>query len=309
MRTHLVFTLTAALAAVVAFTAPAAPAKRQQLPQTIQLPAGFQPEGIAIRGSTFYVGSIPTGAVYRGSLVTGQGAVLPGTGGPGRAATGLEVAGKLLFVSGAATGQAFVYDARTGAALATYQLATTSDTFINDVVVAHGAAYFTDSRQPVLYRIPLRGKKLPPQDAVQRLPLTGDITYESGFNANGIDATPNGKTLVIVQSNTGLLFTVDPKTGLTRGIALTGGLVRNGDGILLDGRRLYVVQNRDNQIAVVELTRGLRSGTIARHIASPAFDVPTTIDEFGKWLYAVNARFGTAPTAGTPYSVVRVAKH
>ena len=37
--------------------------------------------------------------------------------------------------------------------------------------------------------------------------------YEAGFNANGIAATPNGKRLIIVQSNTGKLFTVDPKTG------------------------------------------------------------------------------------------------
>ncbi|MFN2469895.1 MAG: hypothetical protein ABR583_02695 [Gaiellaceae bacterium] len=64
--------------------------------------------------------------------------------------------GRLLFVSGAGTGKAFVYDARTGAPLATYQLATTTPTFINDVVVTRKAAYFTDSRQQVLYRLPLR---------------------------------------------------------------------------------------------------------------------------------------------------------
>ena len=46
-------------------------------PETIPLPNGFQPEGIAIgKGDTFYVGSIPTGAVYAGSLRTGTGNVL-----------------------------------------------------------------------------------------------------------------------------------------------------------------------------------------------------------------------------------------
>ena len=44
-------------------------------PTRINLPDGFQPEGITISGEQFYVGSIPTGAVYRGSLRTGKGAV------------------------------------------------------------------------------------------------------------------------------------------------------------------------------------------------------------------------------------------
>ena len=79
-----------------------------------------------------------------------------------------------------------------------------------------------------------------------------------------------------------------------------------GDGILLDGRTLYVVQNRMNQIAVIKLTRGLASGTITDLLTDSDFDVPTTIAEFGKYLYAVNARFGVTSPATQPYSVVRV---
>ena len=72
---------------------------------------------------------------------------------------------------------------------------------------------------------------------------------------NGIDATPNGKTLLIVQSGTGRLFTVSP-TGVTRAIALTGGeSVPNGDGILLDGRTLYVAQNQLNLVAKISPPR------------------------------------------------------
>ena len=55
------------------------------------------------------------------------------------------------------------------------------------------------------------------------------------------------------------------------------------------------------------LEPGLTSGTIVDLITSPNFDVPTTIDEFGKWLYAVNARFTTPPTR-TTYTVVQVEK-
>ena len=66
---------------------PAALAKGS-FPETIPLPNGFAPEGIAIgKGDTFYVGSIPTGAVYAGSLRTGTGSVLV-PGATGHAAVG-----------------------------------------------------------------------------------------------------------------------------------------------------------------------------------------------------------------------------
>jgi sugar lactone lactonase YvrE len=264
-----------------------------QFPERIALPDGFRPEGIAIgRGATFFVGSIPTGAIYRGDLRTGEGEVIiPGV--TGRAAIGIEYRRGLLFVAGGPTGKAFVYSVGSRSLLASPQLATepidpdTNPTFVNDVALARGAAYFTDSRRPFLYRLDGGG--------VTRIPLTGDIVYQEGNNANGIEATRNGKTLVIVQSNVGKVFTVDPRTGRADEITLIQPVV-NGDGLLLDGRTLYVVQNRDNKVAVVRLDKGLDSGTVTMHLTDPDFDVPTTIDEFGKRLYAVNARFRTPPT-------------
>src|SRR6266540_2740618 len=48
-----------------------------EAPAVISLPNGFQPEGIAAgQRTTFYVGSFPTGAIYRGDLQTGKGDVL-----------------------------------------------------------------------------------------------------------------------------------------------------------------------------------------------------------------------------------------
>ncbi|WP_371583799.1 hypothetical protein [Streptomyces sp. NBC_01314] len=41
-------------------------------------------------------------------------------------------------------------------------------------------------------------------DALVHIPLSGDIAYQSGFNANGIARTPDGKALLVVQSNTEL---------------------------------------------------------------------------------------------------------
>src|SRR4029079_14477976 len=85
----------------------AAPA--QAFPNLIPLPNGFQPEGIASgNGTTFYVGSIPTGAVFRGDLRTGEGDVLvPAQA--GRSAIGLKYDARtgLLFVAGGGTGNAY----------------------------------------------------------------------------------------------------------------------------------------------------------------------------------------------------------
>jgi hypothetical protein len=92
-------------------------------PETIRLPDGFQPEGIAISGTKFFVGSIPTGAIYRGDVRTGRGSVLV-PGASGRAAIGLAVRGTRLYVAGGSTGKAFVYDTRTGRLLEEHQLTT-----------------------------------------------------------------------------------------------------------------------------------------------------------------------------------------
>ncbi len=101
------------LAVAAALAAPAAIAK-SFFPATIPLPNGFNPEGISIgKGTTFYVGSIPTGAVFAGDLRTGTGSVLV-PGATGHAATGLQYDRGLLWVSGASTGKAFVYNAKTG---------------------------------------------------------------------------------------------------------------------------------------------------------------------------------------------------
>jgi hypothetical protein len=99
---------------------------------------------------------------------------------------------------------------------------------------------------------------------------------------------------------------VDPATGVATRIDLGTGAVPNGDGLLLQGKTLYVVQNQLNQIAVVKLNSDFTSGTIASTITSPLFRVPTTIARIGDLLYAVNARFGTTPTPDTEYEVVHV---
>ncbi|CAA9214801.1 MAG: hypothetical protein AVDCRST_MAG41-149 [uncultured Corynebacteriales bacterium] len=268
-------------------------------PKVIDLPDGFRPEGIATGPrATFYVGSLADGSIYRGSLITGRGAVfIPGT--PGGAVNGLEVAGSRLYAAGGSTGTVKAYDLRSGALLTSTQVGG----FVNDVVVTRTAAYYTNSLLPVLHVLPIGpGGRL---GEVRTVPLTGDIVYGTGFNANGIEASPNGRTLLIVQSNTGLLFRVTP-TGVTSTVDLGGASLTNGDGLLRRGRILYVVRNRNNAIVEVALGAGYRTGRVVGTITDPNFDVPTTVDAFGPFLYAVNARFGTTPTPDTTYTVVRL---
>jgi sugar lactone lactonase YvrE len=297
--------LIAALVAAAAVAAPVALAKAP-FPQTIALPNGWQPEGIAVgNGHTFYVGSIPTGAVFKGDLRTGTGSVLV-QGAAGHAAIGLKFDRGRLFVSGGTTGKAFVYDAGTGALIGVVQLAVgPGATFINDTVVTKDAAYFTDSNRAVVYKLPLAGDGTPAA-AAQVIALTGDFQLMNGFNLNGIVASPDGKTLLAVQTNTGKLFRIDPSTGATHLVDLGGATLPNGDGLLLQGKTLYVVQNTNNQISVVQLAPDFGSGTVSRTITSRSFDTPTTVARFGNRLYAVNARFSTPPTPTTTYSVVQV---
>jgi sugar lactone lactonase YvrE len=306
--------MTRVLIVLVAITAVATSvAGAQTFPNRIELPDGFQPEGIAIAGDQFYVGSIPTGKVYRGNLRTGQGAELV-TAPAGPAAIGMKVDRGRLFVAGGPTGDAFVYNAKTGATIASYELPTSGATFVNDVVVTKRAAWFTDSQRAVLYRLPLGPNGRPgAASSITQVPLGGDYAQVGGFNVNGIDATPNGKTLVFVQSATGRLFTTGAN-GVARAITLANGeSVPNGDGILLDGKTLYVVQNQLNAVAKIRLSTDLRSGTVVTRItnaqlpATAQFSVPTTIAEHGSRLYAVNARFGTPP-AGADYWITQFRK-
>ena len=81
-----------------------------------------------------------------------------------------------------------------------------------------------------------------------------------------------------------------------------------GDGLLVSGRTLLVVQNRLNQVAVVHLNREGTEGEIVGTLTDPRFDVPTTVAAFGNRLYLPNARFTTPPTPTTPYNAVAIPK-
>ncbi len=305
-RPSRVLALTAALVVTGLGLTPAAAADRggprPVPPVEFALPAGFQPEGIDVdRRGRAYLGSLADGDIDRLDLRTGAGEVI--SEGPGTPSVGVEVDQRgRLFVAGGAAGDARVVDTRTGEVLASYAL---GGGFVNDVVVTRDAAFFSDSVRPVVHVLRFGpGGALP--EAGEQLPITGALVYGPGFNGNGIETTPGGSALLVVQSSTGGLFRVDPATGASTAVDLGGEVLTNGDGLTRDGRTLYAVQNQLNAVAVLELARDGRSAQVRERVTDPRFDVPTTVARYRDALYLPNARFGTPPTPTTPYSVVGV---
>ena len=284
-----------------------APASAAPFPEVIELPDGWQPEGIASgRGTTVYSGSRATGDIVAVNLLTGARELVVDAP-AGRTAVGIEQDrfGRF-WVAGGNTGDVFVYD-ENGEEVAVYDFADAADgpTFVNDVVVTRDAAWFTDSRRPVLYKVPIaRDGTLGEPEVVH---LSGDYVHVDGSNnLNGIDADHNGRMLIAVQSNTGALYNIDPDTGVATRIDLGGATVVNGDGIYLEGRRLYVVQNRLNKVAVIQLDRTFTSGEIVDELTSDNFDIPTTMTRFGNRFYLVNARFGTSGPEPADYWITAI---
>lgn len=269
-------------------------------PEVIDLPEGIAGEGIATgTGTTFYAGSLANGQVVKGDLRTGvvdvlvdEPAMVPSVG------LSVDVDNGMLFAAGGPTGQAAAYDTTTGETIAALTL-TTGPAFINDVVVTGDAAWFTNSVAAELYRVPIGSNG--DLGLAETVALSGPAADLPGeFNLNGIDATSNGKHLVVVNSTTGALFTIDPDTGGSATIDLGDDDVITGDGILLAGRTLYVLQNGTapgvpNQVAVVDLSGDLSSGEVVDTITNAAFETATTLASHGSRLAAVNAQFAGAP--------------
>jgi DNA-binding beta-propeller fold protein YncE len=265
-----------------------------------------------------YAGSLAGQGVYAFDVRTGEGEVVI-EGFEGQPFVGMKYDARsgYLFVAGGNAGTAFVFDTRTGEEVASFDLAgmgeggtvPAPEAFVNDVVVTREAAYFTDSFNARIFVLPLEANgRVDSSTQPVALPLTGDWVQGDGFGANGIAATPNGSTLIVVNSGQGALYTVDPATGVATEIDLGGESVTMGDGILLSGLTLYVVRNRANEIAVVRLSPDFATGTIVERLTSEAFRVPTTIAHFGRALYAVNARFGEDTDADPTFEAVRVEK-
>jgi sugar lactone lactonase YvrE len=299
-----------------------------RFPSEINLPDGYFPEGIAVgRGSTFYVGSLADGSIYRGDLRTGDGAVFTEpTGAFPFSTVGLDVDrhGRV-WAAGAASGTGRVYDGSSGELLATYAFTAPLESLVNDVIVTADAAWFTDSGtqncdpnipgfcfpgSPRLFKVVLgNGGSLPhpaDPDAVEEVPVDVPDLYFS--NLNGIETMPGNTGLILVHNQYGGLFRFDPATG---DLAVLYGPpndppLEGADGMSRLGRRLYVVENLAQRIAVIDLDPSTGTGALADTLPVPDAQTPTTSAIFGSAIYTVDARFAT-PLQG-PYRIFRVAR-
>ena len=259
---------------------------------TLALPSGFQPEGITKGpGTTAYVGTVTRGGIVQIDLATGASHfVVPPPPVGERVIIGVtyDADHQKIIACGGWNANGFVFDAATGEKLATIQFPAGS--MINDVRVMAGVAFFTDSRRQVFYRVAMTPTMLPAGTA-QEIALVGDFASIPGLyelNSNGIAILPGGESLLIVNSSTGGLFNVAATTGVARKLDVS---VPNGDGLILDGDRLIVIQNYpQSRVSIVRLDATFLHGTVERTLESPYFASPSTGIQVDGKLWIVNSR-------------------
>jgi len=113
-----------------------------------------------------------------------------------------------------------------------------------------------------------------------------------------------------VHTGKGALYRVETSTMRVDRITLSGGdgtEAGNGDSLMLYFNTLFVVKNRQNKVAVVQMSTDYLSGTIARYItepfqSNPALRVPTAMGYVGNSLYVVSGALTGVP----PYYVSRL---
>ena len=261
------------------------------------------PEGIAVDNATgdLYVGSTSDGTIFRAAAGAAKFEEFLPAGADGRtAATGLKVdpAGRL-FVAGRTTGLLFVYDLDTRELVSSLEAPGEGDTLVNDLTFTTDAAYVTDSYRDVIYRIPLDDGAPEKMQAWLNLEDTVVPTGD-GFGLNGISASDDGRYLITVHTDTGELFRIDTRSREVRPVELGEETLPTGDGLLLDGTTLFVVQEEPGQVVPIELSNDLLHGELRHGAGGDSLDFPTTLAETDGTIYVVNSQLNDAPDNPTP---------
>jgi Cu-Zn family superoxide dismutase len=280
-----------------------------------RLPQGFAyPEGIALAtdGSAFYTQSAEDGAVVRFDVASGHartiaaGGVLMARDAPFPGLLGLKLDDRgRLWSAGGRTGTMLVVATKDGGVVRRLR-SPRENALINDVALAGGYAYFTDSLNPDLWRVPVEEETTAPEKWID---LTGTaIEYTDGVNLNGIAATPDGSALIVVQMNKGLLFRIDTATKEVDPIDAGGATLSGGDGLVLDDNVLYIVRQTENEIVTLELARDLKSGKEIARFRNAALMYPATAAKAGDRLLVVNTQFNrkTSKDPQLPFEVVGI---
>lgn len=297
------------LTALALAVTPLSPLAADQRPDRITLETGSLPEGIAAGpGTTFFVGARSDGDVFVGDVRRDTVTRLVDETTPGAAAIGLHHDDRsgLLWVAGGGPralglGTVTAYDG----SRRVFQVTVDGAGFLNDLVVTREAVYVTDSFRSELVVVPL-DRSGRPDAPVRRLALTGDYEQPDGFGANGIRELPGGDLVVV---SGGVLFLVDPSTGVADRIEVSGDRqLSGGDGLELRGRTLYVVNGYSSrtpdadgsfgdEVVVLRLSGDGRSATttgVLRERTADQLDRPTTAALVAGSLYVVNGRFSIA---------------
>lgn len=272
----------------------------------------FFPEGIAFNPKTsfFYTGSTTNGDIEQVNTVTGEASLFSSGAKFGRTfCTGMKLdAMDRLWVCGGGTAIVQVVG-KDGITIKSWNLKTQYGAgFINDAIISGKYMYFTDSQVRNIYRVDVTTET--PGDIEIWTSFTNDqIPYATpGTNANGIEATPDGKYLIVVVSLSGKLYRISLADKSIKEIALNVG-VPSCDGILLDGSVLYVSRNATNFIFPVQLNADLTQGTVGTGFGNNLL-FNTTMAKAGKYLLVVNAQLNKNNATSTPvlpFSVSRVA--
>ncbi|NYD51132.1 Cu-Zn family superoxide dismutase [Actinomadura luteofluorescens] len=301
--------------------AAAAPAAASRISTAYVLPGDrVYPEGIAAdpRTGTMYAGSFKDGTVYRMRPGRRTAEVFLPAGADGRhTANGLKTdrAGRL-WVIDSSSGVA-VYDARSRALLARFAVPGDGARFVNDLAVApDGGVYLTDSSRAVVYQVT-------PRDLEAARGGTGTLTLRfdlsdvlephepADFTLNGIVADPTGRFLLTDDMLGGDLYRLDLATGAIRKVALSGGDMRNADGLELQDGRLWTADNVDNALTRWRVAPDGTRARLERTLADPSLQVPTTLVRRHGTLYVVRSQFDKGGPLGDgipeiPFTVAAV---
>ncbi|MFC7549622.1 SMP-30/gluconolactonase/LRE family protein [Plantactinospora sp. GCM10030261] len=270
---------------------------------------GVLPEGIGITpDGTIYVTGSGNGDLYRGHVTRDRLHPFASGGSERPFAAGVHPDRRgWIFVAARATLDVHGRDGRL-LARRTGSSGPVGETFLNDLVVTRDAVYVTDSTNAVLWRAALRGHRLGSLERWLDLRSLVPGMPAQYFFLNGIDATPDGRALIVASQGLESLIRVDVTTRTASLIDL-GGTSFGPDGLVLRGNHVYAVLNYaapDGQgVYVARLNDDLTTGKIIAGVVDPAFDSPTTLALHDRRVYVVNSQFDHAP--GTPpYTVVTV---
>jgi sugar lactone lactonase YvrE len=183
------------------------------------------------------------------------------------------------------------------------------------VAVTDEAVYFTDSFLPVLYRLPLGRKGAIPDgaDAATTIPLPDAFNNTEPFccGGNGIAATPDGKTLIIGQSNTAQLFRMDIASGDVVEIIVDPPLTGFLDGIELHNNVLFIMTPSfgppdPEKVQLVALDEDILTGQLLGFITDPTLDGVASGGIHNNTIYVNNARYAEFPQPDTEYWITKL---